>query len=151
MQPSKPAAIGGTARKADLSGPPLRRRCAAAVEFGDAWYPGSNSQMRRLDTPARLREAVGELFWAAQAAGRSPASMGVCLLVQDPFEWAAQKTNDGSARRLFTGACDDMLADAAALEALGLGHVAGRLGGASFEESLELIDRSGREIIAPRR
>ena len=54
---------------------------------------------------------------------------------------------DGSARRLFTGAAADMAADAAALEGVGVHHVALRLGGATLTESLERIDRFGREVI----
>jgi hypothetical protein len=67
--------------------------------------------------------------------------------VQNPFEWTAQKTQDGSARRLFTGTSEDMAADAAALEAVGVGHVAIRLGGTSIQESVERIERFGREVI----
>ena len=86
----------------------------------------------------------------AQAAGRDPASLGCALLVQDLFEWEPHKIQDGSARRLFTGASADMAADAAALEAVGVGHVALRLGGTSLAESLERIDRFGREVIVKR-
>jgi len=40
-----------------------------------------------------------------------------------------------------------MAADAAALEGVGVRHVALRLGGATLTESLERIDRFGREVI----
>jgi hypothetical protein len=40
-----------------------------------------------------------------------------------------------------------MAADAAALETLGVRHIALRLGGASLQDSLERIDRFGREVI----
>ena len=83
----------------------------------------------------------------AEAAGRDPAKLGVALLVQDFFEWGQHKTQDGSARRMFTGTSADMAADAAALDALGVQHVALRLGGASAEEAVERIDRFGREVI----
>ena len=83
----------------------------------------------------------------AEAAGRDPASVDVCLLIQNPFDWTAQKIADGSARRLFTGSSADMAADAAALEAVGVRHVAMRLGGSSLQEALEHIDRFGREVI----
>jgi probable F420-dependent oxidoreductase len=138
QKPHPPIWVGGESRAA------LRR----AARLGDAWYPGSNSQGKPLDTPARLAAGIGELHRAAGAAGRSPQSVAVCLLVQDPFEWTARTTADGEARRLFTGTSADMLGDAAALAALGVGHVAVRLGGASIAQSLELIDRFGREVIA---
>jgi probable F420-dependent oxidoreductase len=140
QKPHPPVWVGGESPAA------LRR----AVKLGDAWYPGNNSQTKPLDTPARLGTAIGDLHRVAGAAGRDPASIAVCLLVQNPFEWTAQKTGDGTARRLFTGGSDDMLADAAALAAVGVGHVAVRLGGRSIQESLERIDRFGREVIAPR-
>jgi hypothetical protein len=48
---------------------------------------------------------------------------------------------------MFTGTSADMAADAVALEALGVGHVSLRLGGASAEEAVERIDRFGSEVI----
>jgi hypothetical protein len=87
----------------------------------------------------------------AEAAGRDPATLDVSLLVQNPFEWTVQKTQDGSARRLFTGSSADMAADAAALEAIGVRHVAIRLGGGSLPQVLERIDRFGREVIGSSR
>src|SRR5205823_2347473 len=117
-----------------------------AVSLGDAWYPGNNSQTKPLDTPARLGAEIAEVKRMAESAGRDPATLGVALLVQDFFEWTPHKTQDGSARRMFTGASADMAADAAALEAFGVQHVALRLGGTSAAESVERIDRFGREV-----
>jgi probable F420-dependent oxidoreductase len=139
QKPHPPIWVGGESPAA------LRR----TVRLGDAWYPGSNSQTRPLDTPARLGAAIGELRRIAEAAGRDPTSISMCLIVQDPFEWTPLKTKDGTARRLFTGTSDDMMADAAALEALGVSHVAVRLGGASLQESLDCIARFGQDVIAP--
>ena len=137
QKPHPPIWVGGESPAA------LRR----TVQLGNAWYPGNNNQVKPLDTPARLGAAMAELRRLAEAAGRDPASIDVCLLVQNPFEWTAQKTQDGSARRLFTGTSADMVADAAALEAVGVRHVDMRLGGASLQELLERIDRFGREVI----
>jgi probable F420-dependent oxidoreductase len=139
QKPHPPIWVGGESPAA------LRR----AVRLGDAWYPGNNSQTKPLDTVARLGAAIGDLHRMAEAAKRSPPSISVCLLVQDPFEWTERRTRDGTARRLFTGSSDDMMADAAALEALGVGHIAVRLGGASVQEALERVDRFGREVLAP--
>jgi len=137
QKPHPPIWVGGESQAA------IRR----TIRLGDAWYPANNSQTKPLDTPARLGAAIGEFHRTAEAAGRDPASISVCLLVQNPFEWTAQKTQDGSARRLFTGTSEDMAADAAALEAIGIGHVAIRLGGTSIQESVERIERFGREVI----
>jgi len=138
QKPHPPIWVGGESPAA------LRR----AVKLGDAWYPGNNSQTEPLDTPARLAAAIASLRRLAQAAGRDPHSLAVNLIVQNPFEWTPHKTGDGSARRLFTGASADMAADAVALEALGVCHVAIRLGGVTLTDALERIDRFGREVIA---
>jgi probable F420-dependent oxidoreductase len=138
QQPHPPIWVGGESPAA------LRR----AVRLGDAWYPGNNSQTAPLDTPARLAAAIGSLRRLAETAGRDPASLAVNLIVQNPFEWTSHKTADGSARRLFTGPSADMAADAVALQAVGVAHVAVRLGGATLTEALERIDRFGREVIA---
>lgn len=137
QKPHPPLWVGGESPAA------LRR----TIKLGDCWYPGNNSQTKPLDTPARLGAAIAGLRGMAEAAGRDPASVDVCLLIQNPFEWAPQKTQDGSARRLFTGASADMAADAAALAAVGVRHIAMRLGGDSLPEALERIDRFGREVI----
>ena len=140
QKPHPPIWVGGESPAA------LRR----AVKLGDAWYPGNNSQTEPLDTPARLATAIASLRRLAQTAGRDPASLAVNLIVQNPFEWTTHQIADGSARRLFTGASADMAADAGALEAVGVHHVAVRLGGATLTESLERIDRFGREVIRAR-
>src|SRR5262247_2384906 len=140
QRPHPPIWIGGESPAA------LRR----AVRLGDAWYPGNNSQTKPLDTPARLATAIASLRRLAQTAGRDPASLAVNLIVQNPFEWTSHKIADGSARRLFSGASADMAADAIALEAVGVRHVGVRLGGATLTESLERIDRFGREVIGAR-
>ncbi len=140
QKPHPPIWVGGESPAA------LRR----AVKLGDAWYPGNNSQTEPLDTPARLATAIASLRRLAQTAGRDPDSLAVNLIVQNPFEWTSRQIADGSARRLFTGASVDMAADAVALEAIGVHHVAVRLGGATLTESLEHIDRFGREVIRAR-
>jgi probable F420-dependent oxidoreductase len=137
QKPHPPIWVGGESPAA------LRR----TVRFGDAWYPGDNSQTQSLDTSARLGEAIARLRAVAEVAGRDPASIAISLIVQNPFEWTARTIQDGSARRFFTGASADMGADAAALEAVGVRHVALRLGGTSLAGSLERIDRFGREVI----
>lgn len=138
QKPHPPIWVGGESPAA------LRR----AVTHGDAWYPGNNNQAKPMDTPARLAAGMADLARAAEKAGRDPANLGMALIAQSPFEWMPAKTMDGSARRMFTGTSADMLADAAALETLGVGHVALRLGGASIADAVERIQRFGAEVIA---
>ena len=119
QKPHPPIWVGGESPGA------LRR----AIKFGDAWYPGNNSQTKPLDTAPRLAAGIADVKRMCEAAKRDPASLGITLLVQDVFDWGPHKTQDGSARRMFTGSSADMAADAAALAALGVGHAALRLGG----------------------
>jgi probable F420-dependent oxidoreductase len=138
QKPHPPLWIGGE------SLPALRR----TIKFADAWYPGSNSQTKPLDTPERLARGIADAKRACAAAGRDPASLGVALLVQGFFEWGDYGTADGSARRLFTGTSTDMAADATALSSLGVSHVALRLGGNTAQECVARIERFGVEVIA---
>jgi len=138
QKPHPPLWIGGESPSA------LRR----TIKFADAWYPGSDSQTKPLDTQKRLATAIADVKRACAAAGRDPATLGVALLVQGFFEWGDHKTADGSARRLFTGSSADMAADAAALAALGVGHVALRLGGSTAQECIARIERFAGEVIA---
>lgn len=141
QKPHPPLWIGGESKGA------IRR----AIRLGDCWYPGNNSQTQPLDTPARLAAGIKRVREQAEATGRDPKSLGVSLLVQDHFEWVDAKVNDGSHRRMFTGTSAQMLEDADALTAIGVGHAALRLGGASIAEAVGRIERFGAEVIAKHR
>jgi probable F420-dependent oxidoreductase len=138
QKPHPPIWIGGE------SAPALRR----TIRFADAWYPGNNSQTMPLDTPQRLAAGIAHVREACEAAGRDPQTMEVALLVQNYFEWEPHKIADGSARRLFTGSAADMIDDTGALEAIGVGYVALRLGGDTVAEAVERIERLGADVIA---
>lgn len=138
QKPHPPLWIGGESPGA------LRR----VIRSGNVWYPGNNSQTKPLDTPQRMAAGIAEVKRLCEVAKRDPASLGVALLVQDFFEWGEHKTQDGSARRMFTGTSADMAADAAALSAAGVGHVALRLGGATGADAVARIERFGAEVIA---
>ena len=137
QKPHPPIWVGGESQAA------LRR----TARLGDAWYPGNNNQKRPLDTPARLAAGIGELRAAVEKAGRPADAVGVSLIAQAPFAWQAERVQDGSARRMFTGTSADMLEDAAALTKAGVGHVALRLDGRSVAEAVERIARFGSEVI----
>ena len=117
------------------------------AKLGNAWYPGNNNQKKPMDTPARLATGIAELRRVVEAAGRAPNSVGISLIVQNPFQWTAEKIQDGSARRMFTGTSADMKEDAATLAEVGVEHVALRLDGASIAEAVERIERFGAEVI----
>ncbi len=138
QKPHPPIWVGGESQAA------LRR----TVKSGDAWYPANNNQKKPLDTPVRLKAGIAELHALSEKMGRDPKSIGITLIAQAPFGWTAEKVQDGSARRMFTGASSEMAADAAALTGAGVSHVALRLGGATVAESVERIERFGAEVIA---
>jgi probable F420-dependent oxidoreductase len=138
VQTPLPIWIGGES-------PPALRR---TIRFAAAWYPGNNSQTMPLDTPARLAAGIAHVKRACAAAGRDPGTIEVALLVQNYFEWEPHRIHDGSARRLFTGSSADMADDVGALAAVGVGHVALRLGGDTADEAVARIERFGAEVIA---
>lgn len=138
QKPHPPIWVGGESPAA------LRR----TVKLGDAWYPGNNNQQKPMDTPARLAKGIAELRALSERSGRDPKSIGIALIAQSPFEWTEQKVQDGSTRRMFTGSSAQMAEDAVALTKVGVGDVALRAGGETLAESLERIDRFGREVIA---
>ncbi len=141
MQPGGPPIwVGGES-------PAAMRR---TIKLGDGWYPGNNNQQMPMDTPERLKAGIGKLHRMAEAAKRDPASIDMGLIVQGPFDWARQETQDKSARRMFTGTSVEMRADSAALAEAGVGHVALRLGGETVTEAIDRIERFGAEVIAAR-
>jgi probable F420-dependent oxidoreductase len=141
VQKPLPIWIGGES-------PPALRR---TIRFAAAWYPGNNSQTMPLDTPERLAAGIAHVKRACAAAGRDPGTIEVALLVQNYFEWEPHRIHDGSARRLFTGSSADMMDDVGALAAVGVGHVALRLGGDTADEAVARIERFGAEVIAKTR
>jgi probable F420-dependent oxidoreductase len=134
-KPHLPIWVGGE------SAPALRR----TVKFGDAWYPVSNNQTIRLNTPERLRGGIDGLHRVAEKAGRDPTTIDVGYLWFGPPVWSAQQGPDG--RQLFSGSSSDMLADAAALEKAGARHVVLYLQRPTIEETLEVIQRFGEEVV----
>jgi hypothetical protein len=122
--------------------PPALRR---TVKFGDAWYPVSNNQSIRLDTPERLRDGIDGLHRVAEKAGRDPTTIDIGYLWFGPPVWSAQQRPEG--RQLFSGSSSDMLQDAAALEKAGARHVVLYLQRPTIEETLEVLQRFGEEVV----
>jgi probable F420-dependent oxidoreductase len=117
-----------------------------AVRLGDAWYPGSVNPQFRLDTPARLKSAIGELHKMCATEGRDPKTLGVAHVVLSPVDWTAQPGHD-SARRAFTGSAADMAADAKALADIGISQINVTLQTTSVTETLERIQRFAEEVM----
>jgi probable F420-dependent oxidoreductase len=134
-KPHLPIWVGGE------SAPALRR----TVKFGDGWYPVSNNQTIRLNTPERLRDGIDGLHRVAEKAGRDPTTIDIGYLWFGPPEWSAQQGPDG--RQLFSGSSSDILADAAALKEAGARHVILYLQRPTIEETLEVIQRFGEEVV----
>lgn len=134
-RPHLPIWVGGQ------SLPALRR----TVEFGDAWYPVSNNHNISLNTPARLQQGIRDLHRVAEQAGRDPGSIDVGYLWFDPPVWHAQQGPDGW--KLFSGSSSDMMADAAALETAGARHVIFYVQRPTIEETLDVIQRFGEEVV----
>jgi hypothetical protein len=59
--------------------------------------------------------------------------------------WSAQQGPDG--RQLFSGGSSDMLVDAASLEKVGARHAILYLQRPTIEETLEVIQRFGEEVV----
>ena len=136
QKPHPPLWIGGESPAA------LRR----AVRVGDGWYPASNNPQFRLDTPARLRAAVGGLGRMAETAGRDPGSIDVAYIVLWPLDWTAQALGDGT-RRMLTGRSEDMAGDVAALKAAGVRHLCLTFQTPSLAETLERMQRFAQEVM----
>ena len=136
-RPHPPIWVGGESPAA------LRR----TVQFGDAWYPVSNNQQILLNTPARLQEGVQRLHRAAEKAARDPASIDIAYVWFMPPSWTPREGPDGG-RQMFSGSADDMLADAAALAAVGVKHVIVYLQRRTIEETLETTQRFAEEVIS---
>jgi probable F420-dependent oxidoreductase len=135
QKPHPPIWIGGESAAA------MRR----VVRLGDAWFPGTNNPAHRLDTTARLGAAIDQLRSLAKQAGRDPAKIDLACSIQWPVAWSADKATDGS-RRLFTGNAADMASDVAALEKIGVRHVALHFAAGTVEETCARIERFGQDL-----
>jgi probable F420-dependent oxidoreductase len=135
-KPYPPIWVGGESAAA------MRR----AVRLGDAWYPVSNNQTVRLNTPDRLRAGVASLHRAAEQAKRDPGSLDIGYLWFGPPIFHAQRDAEGR-RQLFSGSGADMLEDAAALEQAGARHTILYLQRPTIEETLDIMQRFAEEVI----
>ena len=137
QKPHPPLWIGGESAVA------MKR----AVRAGNGWYPATNNPQFRLDTPARLAAAVGELRRLAEAAGRDPSTLDIATVVLWPVSWTAETTPEGT-RRMFTGPPAAIVEDAGALARAGVRHVCLTFQTPQLPETLERMERFAADVIA---
>ncbi|HEX2942879.1 MAG TPA: LLM class flavin-dependent oxidoreductase, partial [Rhodopila sp.] len=135
-RPHPPIWVGGE------SAPALRR----AARFGDAWYPVSNNAQVLMDTPETLKAGIDRLHRAAEKAGRDPASIDIGYVWFKPPVWQPVAGRDGK-RQCFTGSGDDMLADAAAFEKVGVRHLIIYLQQPTLDATLEAQQRFAEDVV----
>lgn len=137
-QPHPPIWVGGES-------PPALRRVA---QFGDAWYPVSNNQQIRLNTPERLKGGIDTMRRAVEKAGRDPDTVDVAYLWFLPPSTTAQTGPEGE-RQMFTGTDADWQEDAAALAEAGARHVILYLQRPTIEETTDLMQRFSETVVRP--
>ncbi len=135
-KPYPPIWVGGE------SEPAMRR----AIRLGDGWYPASSNPANRLDTGARVAGAMAAFKIACEKAGRDPASIDLAHVVLWPVNWTAEAAHSGG-RRSFTGSSAEMLEDAAAMKAAGVGHLNVSFPAPTVAETLERMQRFAAEVM----
>jgi probable F420-dependent oxidoreductase len=135
-KPHPPIWVGGES-------PPALRRVA---QFGDAWYPVSNNQQIRLNTPERLKDGIDGMRRVVEKAGRDPLSVDVGYLWFLPPNEIAQ-TGPDSERQLFTGSVADWQEDAASLAEAGARHVILYLQRPTIGETLDVMQRVSEAVV----
>ncbi|MGE0700043.1 MAG: TIGR03619 family F420-dependent LLM class oxidoreductase [Hyphomicrobiaceae bacterium] len=135
-KPHPPIWVGGE------SEPAMRR----AIRLGDGWYPASSNPINRLDTAARVADAMRAFKEMSAKAGRDPGSIALAHVVLWPVNWKADAAISGG-RRTFTGTSDQMLEDAAALKAAGVGDVNVSFPAPTVQETLKRMERFAAEVM----
>ena len=135
-KPHPPIWVGGE------SAPSLRR----VAQYGDAWYPVSNNANILLNTPERLKAGIDRMHRAAEKHGRDPASIDIAYVWFQPPSWAPRTLPEGG-RQMFSGSAADMLEDVAALSALGVNHLIVYLQRPTIEQTLDLLQVFGDDVV----
>ena len=135
-KPHPPIWVGGE------SGPSLRR----VAQLGDAWYPVSNNAQVMLNTPERLKGGIERMHRSAERHGRDPASIDIAYVWFMPPTWTARSLPEGG-RQMFSGSADDMLEDAAALNALGVNHLIVYPQRPTIEQTLDVLRRFAEDVV----
>jgi probable F420-dependent oxidoreductase len=134
--PHPPIWVGGES-------PPAVRR---AVQFGNGWYPASNNVQIKSDTPETLKTGIERLHWAAEKAGRDPASIDIGYLWFKPPSWTPIVNQDNE-RQMFSGSADAMLQDAAAFRKVGVKHLVVYAQQPTIEQTLDVQQRFAEDVV----
>ncbi len=135
-KPHPPIWVGGE------SAPSLRR----VAQLGDAWYPVSNNAKVMLNTPERLKAGIARMHQAAEKYGRDPATIDIAYVWFLPPSWK-EKTLPEGGRQMFSGSASDMVEDAATLKALGVNHLIVYLQRPTIEQTLDLLQVFGEDVV----
>lgn len=136
QKPGVPIWIGGESKAA------IER----AARLGDAWYPGSSNPQNRLDTADRVAAAVTGFKQKVAEHGRDPASVGLSHVVLWPVNFDAEAAISGG-RRTMTGSVAEMVGDARALAAVGIGHVNLSFHGPDVAAIVQRMERFAGEVM----
>jgi probable F420-dependent oxidoreductase len=135
-KPHPPIWVGGES-------PPALRRVA---QYGDGWYPVSNNQQIRLNTPKRLNDGIDQMRRVVEKTGRDPMTVDVGYLWFLPPDETTQIGPDGE-RQLFTGTVADWQEDAAALAEAGARHVILYLQRPTIKATLDVMEQVTETVV----
>jgi alkanesulfonate monooxygenase SsuD/methylene tetrahydromethanopterin reductase-like flavin-dependent oxidoreductase (luciferase family) len=124
--------VGGHSRAA------LRR----AARYGDGWHPvGANPAAPLL--PDEMRAKLAELRRLTEAEGRDPAALTISYKapLYDTTLTGAALDADGRARRPFSGTPDQIAADIATYESLGVSELILDFRADTLDASLDRMER----------
>jgi probable F420-dependent oxidoreductase len=128
QRPHPPIWIGGHSKAA------LRR----VARLGDGWHPvGANPAVPL--TPADLRRDLDELYRLTEAEGRDPSALTISY--KAPLYDATRPVAAGADRRPFSGSSDQIAADIATYERLGVSELIFDFRSETSSESLERMER----------
>ena len=99
-----------------------------------------------LNTPERLKGGIERMHRSAERHGRDPASIDIAYVWFMPPTWTARSLPEGG-RQMFSGSADDMLEDAAALNALGVNHLIVYPQRPTIEQTLDVLRRFAEDVV----
>jgi probable F420-dependent oxidoreductase len=136
QRPGPPIWVGG-------EGAAARRR---AGRLGDGWYPSIRNPNEPLDRPEKFVAALASVRKEAEAAGRDPAKIDVCLFANSLSLGTARQDADGR-RSSFTGTADEIAEDARAYAAAGVRHLIIGFESNDLSFALDRIEAFARDVM----
>ncbi len=130
QRPGIPIWVGGEDPAA------LRR----AGRIGDGWYPIGSNPTYPLQTVQQMAAAVAQVRRHAEDAGRDPQSVDIALQATW-FNMQARVPGPDGNRLTFTGSVEEIGADIAAYEAIGVRHLIIPMLGPTLDASYQRMER----------